>query len=255
VQHRHRAGFTLIELLVVIAIIAILAASLFPVFAQAREKARQASCVSNTKQIGLSLMMYSQDYDERLVLNNDQTWRPDGTLNTWIELLAPYIKNKQIWVCPSSTASNGLYSSYGATSSAFVLNNLYWYDTGLGALFEQGGSGPTSLAAIEDPVRTAFTADGGGIPDHTLPDGTQHHGTWWDPEQFVNDGGVFVEPDAKPYPIMHCVYQGGIVGRHNGGVSVAWMDGHSKFMRITELGKRNLAGNYPFFTKTADHDN
>jgi prepilin-type N-terminal cleavage/methylation domain-containing protein/prepilin-type processing-associated H-X9-DG protein len=249
-KRRHLGGFTLIELLVVIAIIAILAAILFPVFAQAREKARQISCLSNTKQVGLSLMMYAQDYDERLVLNNDQTWRPDGSLYTWIELMSPYIKNKQVWTCPSASANNGLYTSYGNTSSAYVLNNLYWYDGSLGQLFEQS-SGPSSLAAIDEPARTVFTSDGGGVPDHTV-DGTAHHGTWWDPEQLVWDGGVYVEPTAKPYPMIHCVYQGGIVGRHNEGASVAWLDGHSKFMKISGLGKMNKAGQLIYFIKSGD---
>jgi prepilin-type N-terminal cleavage/methylation domain-containing protein/prepilin-type processing-associated H-X9-DG protein len=256
-QMHRKSGFTLIELLVVIAIIAILAAILFPVFAQAREKARAISCLSDTKQVGMSLQMYIQDYDEMLVFNNDGVWKPDGTLNTWIELLAPYIKNKQLWVCPSASASSGLYTSYGNTVSSMSINNVYWYDTSLGALFVHAsdGVGPTSLASIEDVTRTVFLADGGTVPDHTLPDGTQHHGTWWDPEQVVWDGGLYVEPDAKPYPLIHSVYQAGFIGRHNGGVNVAWFDGHSKFMRISELGRKNAAGNYPYFTKTSDHDN
>src|SRR5437763_3160924 len=97
---QRKKGFTLIELLVVIAIIAILAAILFPVFAQAREKARTISCLSNSKQIGLGIMMYSQDYDETIVpwvqatgLPRNGTARQDDTV--WVDLLQPYIKNGQ----------------------------------------------------------------------------------------------------------------------------------------------------------------
>lgn len=93
-------GFTLIELLVVIAIIAILAAILFPVFARAREKARQASCASNEKQIALAILMYAQDYDERLPI---EFFGWTTTPPTWREIVAPYIKNIQIFQCPSES--------------------------------------------------------------------------------------------------------------------------------------------------------
>ena len=96
----NRKGFTLIELLVVIAIIAILAAILFPVFAQAREKARQTSCLSNMKQLGVAVAMYAQDYDGSL----SQTSWELGSFKAkiqWSYLLQPYVKNLQIFVCPS----------------------------------------------------------------------------------------------------------------------------------------------------------
>src|SRR5438132_8381844 len=101
-----RPAFTLIELLVVIAIIAILAAILFPVFAQAREKARQASCLSNLKQIGLGVMMYAQDYDEAYPsasLQGDKngvtSWEAAGSGRNIKELILPYTKNLDIWQC------------------------------------------------------------------------------------------------------------------------------------------------------------
>src|SRR5438034_9888832 len=89
-------GFTLIELLVVIVIIAILAAILFPVFAQTREKARQTSCASNCKQIGLAIMQYTQDYDEvfPMAVRNDWT-------SSWPVLVQPYVKNSALFRCPS----------------------------------------------------------------------------------------------------------------------------------------------------------
>ena len=100
-----RTGFTLIELLVVIAIIAILAAILFPVFARAREKARQTSCLSNVKELGLGFLMYAQDYDERLLPMSNSGGR-------WYVLIQPYIKNTQILKCPSSQVAISYGVSY-----------------------------------------------------------------------------------------------------------------------------------------------
>ena len=96
-----RSAFTLIELLVVIAIIAILAAILFPVFARARENARRSSCQSNLKQIGLGIMQYTQDYDERLpgrIMDSAVA----GEVNSWRRVIYPYVKSTQIFACPSN---------------------------------------------------------------------------------------------------------------------------------------------------------
>jgi prepilin-type N-terminal cleavage/methylation domain-containing protein/prepilin-type processing-associated H-X9-DG protein len=103
-------AFTLIELLVVIAIIAILAAILFPVFAQARAKARQSACLSNMKQLGTGLMRYAQDWDETLPLNDYNGnglaplagWRDPRAGDSWCSGIYPYVKNLQIYLCPES---------------------------------------------------------------------------------------------------------------------------------------------------------
>jgi prepilin-type N-terminal cleavage/methylation domain-containing protein len=114
-------GFTLIELLVVIAIIAILAAILFPVFAQAREKARATTCLSDNKQIGISMAMYMQDYD-----NTFPPQRTDGMLTlaaggkegTYYDALLPYQKNYQIWICPSDSKNTNAGYQTGTTPPA-----------------------------------------------------------------------------------------------------------------------------------------
>jgi len=120
-MHRKTQAFTLIELLVVIAIIAILAAILFPVFAQAREKARGASCVSNLKQISLAVKMYGQDYDERYFSSGNLPLDGDGAASSracdgqnLVRMMGgglswftqPYIKNQGIFKCPSDTGEN-----------------------------------------------------------------------------------------------------------------------------------------------------
>ncbi len=115
-----RKGFTLIELLVVIAIIAILAAILFPVFARAREKARQSSCLSNIKQLSLGNVMYAQDYDEKTVIFSQGA---SGGNPQWHYLIEPYLKNENIYLCPSQRPTAQWYGrmiSYGIHRSTGV---------------------------------------------------------------------------------------------------------------------------------------
>jgi prepilin-type N-terminal cleavage/methylation domain-containing protein/prepilin-type processing-associated H-X9-DG protein len=132
-ERRFRPGFTLIELLVVIAIIAILAAILFPVFAQAREKARQATCLSNVKQLGLAHQMYWQDYDETLVTSWSLGF--PGEFSFYVQ---PYMKNLQILICPSFKVSSQAATACSANLAPGGVDNPtgepflwgYGYNTG-----------------------------------------------------------------------------------------------------------------------------
>src|SRR5947207_11344611 len=130
---RQRMGFTLIELLVVIAIIAILAAILFPVFAQAREKARSTACLSNLKQIGMATRMYSQDYDEVLVPN--YLFSSANTLAWWPDILAPYVKSRDVFTCPSYSEPTTYQTAPGVPPQTVKVsyggNNWHWWPGGV----------------------------------------------------------------------------------------------------------------------------
>jgi len=164
-----RFGFTLIELLVVIAIIAILAAILFPVFAKAREKARQSSCSSNLNQIGKALSMYSQDYDE--VLPNPRWSSVDG----WAGAIMPYTKNEQVFLCPSSgiTLTWTRWGTYCGLNCATMKRSLWG-----GYMYEwtaaDGSCSALNLVSLTRPAERFTVVDGNcmmGVGHLSYPNG------------------------------------------------------------------------------------
>ena len=192
-----RRGFTLIELLVVIAIIAILAAILFPVFARAREKARQAACSSNLKQIQTAWAMYAQDYDETVVPAYIITagwaayYRP-------YELLTPYIKNTQIWVCPSRPVIYGVqicnHRTVHVPRNRICTVRLAQYrsPTDAACFFDQNGN---YLCSFLDPNASA-PGCGPGEPNWCHNDGinisfADGHVKWFSQGSVMQNLGLF----------------------------------------------------------------
>lgn len=188
----NKRAFTLIELLVVIAIIAILAAILFPVFAQARERARAVSCVSNLKQIGLGTMMYVQDYDETFpVAFPNIAPINGGTVDVvpFESMIEPYTKNRQMWACPSSrakaTANYGSYwdgkgnanpqtRTYSSVGQIRTIEGEAKYGSGnndRNTGMSDWGANPTAIAAMDAPAETIEVVDVNG--------GDIHYGSPW----------------------------------------------------------------------------
>lgn len=211
-SHR-RSGFTLIELLVVIAIIAILAAILFPVFAQAREAARKTACINNVKQMGLGAYMYSQDYDEMTI-----PYAVPGV--RWMVLIQPYTKNSQIFRCPSGRFRTAP-SHYGIN---WVLSNT-----------------TVSTASIQATADTVFACETAGInhsaPGHQLNDPKTwteilgdiyyvrfpFHGTSGAPIAEFATKASWELGAYRPYP------------RHQELVTCAYFDGHAKVVPYRNL--------------------
>jgi prepilin-type N-terminal cleavage/methylation domain-containing protein/prepilin-type processing-associated H-X9-DG protein len=239
-----RNGFTLIELLVVIAIIAILAAILFPVFAQARAKGRQAMCVSNLKQLGMGIMMYTQDNDEYMPFGYSYNIPRTTELHYWQDIIRPYVKSEQMYLCPSApqhTIVNYLRPP-GAPASMpldYICNAAWGFEEGdvfggvnfsrnvantAGSFTNGWGGSSISLAQFEDPAGTiaVFDARAGysEIWRHRQTDAyfnaTGRCAWEWNGGAAANSVGC---------------RNGHIDKRHSDGFVAAFCDGHAKWIK------------------------
>jgi len=279
---RKTSGFTLIELLVVIAIIAILAAILFPVFAQARSKARQASGLSNAKQVALAILMYSQDYDEKWPRAG---WECDPTVaparnacggTNWQNVTEPYIKNGQIFTSPGDgSAAPGQPAGGDWTTNdghfSLLINDLLSHEVGTSAkgytsvfLQQNHLSDGGSQAKVNAPADCILIMEGHNGWNKAPADLQPAEARLWDGRDALVDPTVMQSKFFKEQTMSGCqtilivgrAYSGwaGITGVpfYNGGANVAYCDGHAKWARVADSsGNPILCGTLPF-TKNVD---
>jgi len=244
------SGFTLIELLVVIAIIAILASILFPVFGRARENARRSSCMSNLKQIGLGVMQYTQDYDEKLPRQSYGCPIAPGTGNgipdcpRWMDVIFPYIKSEQLFTCPSASA-NHLFKLTTNGRNTYGYNARYWLGTYIWNVTYWGEASPNrglidgpSLSEVVSPAttfnvleRVAATSDNAEVQ--------------WQNIASTNAAG-FANPAASPPTLSNVSFL------HLDTTNVLYTDGHVKSHNLGAVNRRNAAGYLPGFTMADD---
>jgi prepilin-type N-terminal cleavage/methylation domain-containing protein/prepilin-type processing-associated H-X9-DG protein len=229
-MRRQRGGFTLIELLVVIAIIAILAAILFPVFAQAREKARSSSCLSNQKQIALAHSMYSQDYDETYapVVIAGLPDLPSGLPDTrWEDSIKPYIKGGNV---------GGILTCPSASSRAYA----YSMNPALGGMSQATAGSPAETILTADAAQATGAhapkagdakgmAQSGAFFSYTVKGGEK----LWVPAPKTNftsgDPNATIDPTLADEDTSKAI--GFMRYRHNEGVNASFADGHTKYVR------------------------
>ncbi len=238
-------GFTLIELLVVISIIALLAAILFPVFGRVRENARRTSCLSNLKQIGLGLMQYTQDFDEK----NTQAWYgtgsgpSDATTNyKWMDAIFPYVKSEQLFNCPSHklpfTFGSSVFDVYkfrsGRNWGSYGVNTTYYPQTPTyPGPFVNPFEVP-ALAAWETPSTTVYAMDGAG----------RFEIAWLTKFNPPINAGPPRYLDVSGFPTM--------TERHLATCAVLYCDGHAKAQSLDKFTVVGTQGIYSAFTVQAD---
>ncbi|HID06580.1 MAG TPA: DUF1559 domain-containing protein, partial [Armatimonadetes bacterium] len=222
--------FTLIEFLVVIAIIAILAAILFPVFAKAREKARTASCQNNIKQILLALFQYANDYDEKFPYWRTQCWggwqvqSPRESRPFWTTKVQPYIKNEQVFMCPSTERAGWPSHCWpGAVRTSYGYNELIQNDC----------CGYTKLAKFKYPAESVLVADSlnAFFPPHCGGGCSWIHPWIAFPTGF-DRGQLKSNPSAD--------YSDWTI--HNGGSNLGFVDGHVKWVTWRKINYKRRGG-------------
>lgn len=276
---RRSMGFTLIELLVVIAIIAILAAILFPVFAQAREKARAISCASNFKQAALGITMYAQDYDETMVPVEYGccSYNPNTGDRVWPQLVAPYIKNTQIDKCPddgfNTLATDLADMGYPSNASAievdyatgitadfgynyFYLSPLNAYSGGTDAIGNTVIFQGASLASIARPANNLMLIDTiwnlTTTSGPTVPGTPTGGGNWLveTPSYWYGTGGYWFGGWTPTNLDSNFVY-GESWPRHSQGMNVAFVDGHVKHQNLGQVTAGVDVYNYQVYDPSA----
>ena len=220
-KKRAQRGFTLIELLVVIAIIAILAAILFPVFARARENARRASCQSNLKQSALGMMMYTQDYDERMPYgwSGYSLYLSGSSPYAWADSLQPYLKSTQVLQCPSESNSPNTTAGYNGATPTPVR-------AGYSDYFMNIAAQNISDAAFNAPSLTILLGDGDNGNSNNNFDGCSANPANQDYAPFGSACSTAQSYIVDPYTLGAPA-----PGRHLDGANYAFADGHVKWLK------------------------
>lgn len=252
---KRESAFTLIELLVVIAIISILAAILFPVFATAREKARQTTCASNEKQLGLAALQYTQDYDEMFpqVCVGTVSGSPASWGEGWAGCIYPYVKSVGAYACPDDTTSNLLIGSVTCYPVSYSINgNLCartWHlNAFAGVTSKLTAPGSTVMLAEISGLAVAIDTpqEGGYINNATSYNHSAasigYNNIPWDGTGDHQLAGVLNQTGWTP-GYAWTVAQGPQFGRHSDGSNYLLCDGHVKWLKASQVSGGQVAQN------------
>jgi len=245
-------GFTLIELLVVIAIIAILAAILFPVFAKVREKARQTSCLSNEKQLGLAIVQYTEDYDEKFPGGHSGAY---GSVSGWASRIYPYVKSTGLYKCPDDSSTSETLTGNTATfyPVSYAMNSNLDPNSFYGGTLSSLAAPASTVALVE---AQAIYVDLSNVADD--PDSTGTYGSEEVDGGDNGDGGIYDLNNHNAYMVNGPITNVGLgnpargntyfhIARHTSGSNFLLTDGHAKYLTPASVspGFGNGSSNCP----------